>query len=70
MVYSFQLDIRNSVINIHNISKFKGFQYISDAIMHRKNTKLNLLAAAIIFRADNALDCLQNSEKVRNDIKS
>ena len=38
--------------------------------MHRKNTKLNLLATAIIFRADNALDCLQNREKVRNDLKS
>ena len=38
--------------------------------MHRKNTKLNLLATAIIFRADNALDCLQKREKVRNDLKS
>ena len=38
--------------------------------MHRKNTKLNLLATAIIFRVDNTLDCLQNREKVRNDLKS
>ena len=43
---------------------------MSDAIMHRKNTKLNFLAVAIIFRADNALDCLKNGEKVRNDMKS